>query len=165
TAGATNAGLYPAPGLTAHLAKAGQFPPIMGRSIGRAPIGLLIVSVAVIVMVVAFDLSAIASIGSAVALAIFALVTAGHLRVRSITGAPLSILLLALATTVITLLTFVFTTLIYEPASIATLIAIVVVAIVLDVGWSQIRDRRGSAGASLRGQGSLSLEPPDIQAL
>jgi amino acid transporter len=148
TAGATNAGLYPAPGLTAHLAKAGQFPPIMGRSIGRAPIGLLIVSVGVIVMVVAFDLSAIASIGSAVALAIFALVTAGHLRVRSITGARLSILLLALATTVITLLTFVFTTLIYEPASIATLIAIVVVAIVLDVGWSQIRDRRGSAATS-----------------
>ena len=125
TAGATNAGLYPAPGLTAHLAKSGQFPPIMGRSIGRAPIGLLIVSVAVVVMVVVFDLSAIASIGSTVALAIFALVTAGHLRVRSMTGARLSILLLALATTVITLLTFVFTTLLNEPASVATLIGIV----------------------------------------
>jgi len=147
TAGATNAGLYPAPGLTAHLAANGQFPPVMGKSIARIPVGLLVVSIAVAAMVVFFDLSAIASIGSAVALAIFALVTAGHLRIRSDTGARLSILLLALATTGITLLTFVFTTLINEPASIVTLLAIVGVSILLDLVWEWMRDRRGAAAA------------------
>jgi hypothetical protein len=56
----------------------------------------------------AFDLSAIASIGSAVALTIFALVTVGHVRVRSETGARLSLLILAIATTGITLPAFIF---------------------------------------------------------
>ena len=148
TAGATNAGLYPAPGLTEHLAKKGQFPPIMGASVWGIPVGLLVVSIAVIVMVIFFDLSAIASIGSAVALTIFGMVTLGHLRVRSETGARLSILVVALAATGITLLTFILTTLIHEPASIATLIAIVLASIALDLAWSRARDRRGPDPAS-----------------
>jgi amino acid transporter len=143
TAGATNAGLYPAPGLTEHLAATGQFPPVMGQRLGgRAPVGLLVVAVAVVVMVAFFDLSSIASIGSAVALTIFGLVTAGHLRIRAETGARVSILVLALATTGITLVTFIFTTLIQEPASIATLLAIVAVSVVLDLVWSRVRVRR-----------------------
>ena len=93
-------------------------------------------------MVIAFDLSAIASIGSAVALMIFALVTIAHLRVYRETGARPWILVLALLVIVITLLTFVFTTLIHEPASLATLAAILVVSIALDLGWSRTRDRR-----------------------
>ena len=146
TAGATNAGLYPAAGLTEHLASTGQFPPIMGQRLGgRAPVGLLVVAVIVVVMVVFFDLSAIASIGSAVALMIFALVTAGHLRIRSQTGARLSILVLALATTGITLLTFIFTTLIQEPRSIVTLLAILAASVALDVGWARVRSGRAAA--------------------
>ncbi len=34
TAGATNAGLYPAVGLSERLAETGQFPPLMALSIG-----------------------------------------------------------------------------------------------------------------------------------
>jgi amino acid transporter len=34
TAGATNAGLYPAPGLSERLAETGQFPPLMARKLG-----------------------------------------------------------------------------------------------------------------------------------
>ena len=140
TAGATNAGLYPAAGLCEQLASTGQFPPVMGARIrGTAPVGLLVVAVAVMVMVTLFDLSSIASIGSAVALMIFALVTAGHLRIYRETGARLSILVLALATTGVTLLTFVFTTLIQEPASVATLIGIIAISVVLDVTWSRRR--------------------------
>jgi amino acid transporter len=140
TTGATNAGLYPAPGLSEQLASTGQWPPFMGRRIrSRIPAGLLIVSVAVIVMVLAFDLSSIASIGSAVALMIFTLVTVGHLRVRRDTGAHLWLLVLAIATAGITLVTFVFTTLIHEPASIWTLAGIVLVALLLDVWWTRRR--------------------------
>ena len=83
TAGATNAGLYPATGLSDHLAASGQFPDLMARRIGGvAPAGLVIAAAGIILLVVLFDLSAVASIGSAVALGIFALVTVGHLRIR-----------------------------------------------------------------------------------
>jgi amino acid transporter len=146
TAGATNAGLYPAAGLCEQLASTGQFPPVMGHRIrGVAPVGLVVVAVAVIVMVSLFDLSSIASIGSAVALTIFALVTTGHLRIFRDTGARLSILILALATTGVTLLTFVFTTLIQEPASIVTLLAILGISVALDLVWSS---RRGAAATT-----------------
>ena len=142
TAGATNSGLYPATGLSDHLASSGQFPTLMARRLGgRAPFGLIILAAAIIVVVVAFDLSAVASIGSAVALVIFAVVTLGHLRILDVTGARRSIVLLALAAVTITLATFIVTTLIHEPASMVTLVAILVLSIVLDVGWSRRRDR------------------------
>jgi amino acid transporter len=148
TAGATNAGLYPAPGLSEHLASTGQFPPVMAAKLGgRASVGLLVVSVAVVLMAVFFDLSSIASIGSAVALVIFGLATLGHVRIRAQTGAHLGILLLALLTTGGTLLTFVFTTLINEPASLLTLGAILLVSIALDLGWARAKAQRTS-GAS-----------------
>ena len=142
TAGATNAGLYPAPGLTEHLAATGQFPTLMGRRLGgRASVGLLIAATAIVVMVLGFDLSAIASIGSAIALMIFAFVTAAHMRVYRETGARPWVLILALAVIAVTLLTFVFTTLVHEPASIVTILAILVLSVGLDVGWSRRRDR------------------------
>ena len=76
TSGATNGGLYPASGLCEQLASVGQFPPVMGRRLGgRAPTGLLLTAVLAIVLAVGFDLNAIASIGSAIALVVFALVT------------------------------------------------------------------------------------------
>ena len=60
----------------------GSVPALMGGQLrGSRSVGLVIASVAILVMVVVFDLSSIASIGSAVALTIFALVTLGHLRV------------------------------------------------------------------------------------
>lgn len=46
TAGATNAGLYPAAGLCEQMASMGQFPPLLGRNLrDRAPAGLLVTAV------------------------------------------------------------------------------------------------------------------------
>ena len=140
TAGATNAGLYPAPGLSEELARTGQWPPVMGRRIGgRASAGLLFAAAAIILMVLFLDLSAIASIGSAVALMIFTLVTLAHFRVRTETGASTVMLVLAVTTAGITLITFVFTTLIHEPASISTLVGIIVISAALDAWWTRRR--------------------------
>ena len=44
--------------------------------------GLLVSAVAILVLVIGNDLSSIASIGSAVALLVFYMVTIGHLRIR-----------------------------------------------------------------------------------
>jgi amino acid transporter len=143
TAGATNAGLYPAAGLCSQMASMGQFPPVLGRSFGdRAPAGLLITAVASAVLAVGFDLTAIASLGSAVALVVFALVTTGHLRVYRETGARPWLLVVAVATTVIVLVTFAVTTLVEEPATAVTIVAILVLSILLDLGWKRARRRR-----------------------
>ncbi len=145
TAGATNAGLYPATGLSDHLAATGQFPDLMARRIGGvAPAGLVIAAAGIILLVVLFDLSSVASIGSAVALGIFALVTIGHLRIRRDTGANLALLLLGLVTTSITLLTFLFTTLINEPGSIVALVAIVLLSLGIDAWWGRVRAGRAA---------------------
>ena len=86
--------------------------------------GLLVMAAASVVLALGFDLTAIASIGSAVALLVFMLVTA------------------AIATTAVAFLTFVFTTLVSEPASAVTLVVILLVAVVLDHRWRKVRDHR-----------------------
>jgi amino acid transporter len=145
TAGATNAGIYPAGGLSLQLASTGQFPPLFGRSIGRAPVGMLIMVAATLALALGFDLGAIASIGSAVALLIFSLVTLAHLRIRSETGAKLVPLVLGLLTTTVTLLVFATTTLVNEPAATTALAVIILLSIGLDLWWKRTRGapRRG----------------------
>jgi amino acid transporter len=141
TAGATNSGLYPAAGLCEQMASSGQFPPLLGRRLAsRIPVGLIVTAVIAIILAVGFDLTSIASIGSAIALVVFTLVTAGHLRVRAETGANTVLLALAIVTTVVVLLAFAFTTLVDEPATAVTLVAILLLSIALDVGWKLKRD-------------------------
>jgi amino acid transporter len=140
TAGATNAGLYPAAGLCEQMASTGQFPPLLGRRFGgRAPAGILVTAAVAIVLAVGFDLTSIASIGSAVALVVFTLVTAGHLRVRAETGARASVLILAIVATVVVLVTFAFTTLVDEPATAVALIVILLLSVTLDAVWKRKR--------------------------
>jgi amino acid transporter len=143
TAGATNGGLYPAAGLCEQLASTGQFPPIMGHRLGgRAPMGLLLSAAGAILLAVLFGLSAIASIGSAAALLVFMLVTLAHFRVRSETGARLWLLILAMLTSGIAFLAFVFTTLDTEPASFWTLLIILLASVVLEFWWKRVAAHR-----------------------
>ena len=116
----------------------GSSPPPMARRLGgRACNGLLIAAAACLVLAVVFKLDSIASIGSAVALVIFTLISAAHLRIRAETGASLLMLILAIAASGAVLVTFVFTTLSHEPASIVTLLAILVLILGLDYGWKR----------------------------
>src|SRR5262245_26008397 len=141
TAGATNAGLYPAGGLCTEMANIGQFPPQLGRNYGgRAPAGLLLTAAAAAVLAAGFDLSAIASIGSAIALLVFALVSIGHIRVHADTGANAWVLWVAVLSTLAVLVTFVFTTLIHEPASLVTLVVILGLSVALDIAWKHSRE-------------------------
>jgi amino acid transporter len=142
TAGATNSGLYPATGLGDEMAAIGQFPPAMGRRVGgRASMGILVTAAAATILALFFDLNAIASIGSAVALVVFTLVTFGHLRIRHETGARTSVLVLAEVTTVVVLLSFAFTTLAEEPGTAVALVVILLLGVGLDLWW---KSRRGS---------------------
>ncbi len=144
TAGATNAGLYPAAGLCEQMAATGQFPPALGRRLGgRAPAGIVVTAVASIVLAVGFDLNAIASIGSAVALVVFSLVSVGHLRVRGETGASTALLVSAIGSAVVVLVAFTFTTLVDEPATALALVVILAASVVLDLVWKRARSAAG----------------------
>jgi amino acid transporter len=148
TAGATNSGLYPAAGLTEQMSAAGQFPPALGRRVaGRAPAGILLTAGAAMALAIGFDLSAIASIGSAVALIVFALVTAGHFRVRHETGAQSWLLVLAVGSAVIVLVTFALTTLVDEPGTAVALVVILLLSIGLDLAWKRRRNAQQPAPA------------------
>ena len=143
---ATNSGLYPAAGLGEQMANAGQFPPLMGRRVGgRTPMGILVTATASIILAVLFDLGAIASIGSAVALVVFTLVTFGHFRVREETGANAWVLALANLTTVVVLVSFA-ATLVEEPGTVVALVVILLLSVVLGLVW---KSRRGSTSGTV----------------
>ena len=148
TAGATNAGLYPA--ARPVRADGGDRPvPAAARAAASAtgrPPGSLVTAVAAMVLSVGFDLTSIASLGSAVALIVFTLVTGGHLRVHKETGAQPWLLVVAIASTVIVLVTFAVTTLVDEPATAVALVAILVLSVLLDLGWKRSRDAHAVEG-------------------
>ena len=115
----------------------------MARKLGgRASAGLLIEAAACLVLAVLFRLDSIASVGSAVALLIFTFITAAHFRVRAETGANALVLALAIVAAAAVLVTFVSTTLVHEPASMVTLLAILVLSIALDFGWKHFDANR-----------------------
>jgi amino acid transporter len=150
TAGATNSGLFPAAGVGQQLVEAGQYPPVMAHRIGgRAAVSLLVTAAAAIVLAVFFNLSAIASLGSAVALILFTLITYGHLRIRHETGAKTWLLVLADLTTVVVLLAFAATTLVDEPATAVALVVIVLLSVALDLLWKRRRDSGDRAHQAL----------------
>ena len=145
TAGAVNATVYPVPGLLGSLAEQGVFPPFFGTKKGRFPISLLLTGLLIIVLVWAFDLSAIASLGSAVALLIFLMISIGHFKIRKDTGASAALLVLGILTVVITLLGFFATTIQTSPASLVAFVALAVIAVVVDSIWRSVRGKREPA--------------------
>ena len=107
----------------------------------RASAGIVVTAIAAIILAIFFDLNAIASIGSAVALIVFALVTLGHLRIRRDTGANLVVLLIADLFTIVVLISFAATTLVDEPGTAVALVVILILAVILDLTWKSRRPR------------------------
>lgn len=142
TTGAVNAGLYPSIGMTRHLARVGQFPPFFGRKLGPFPSGLVVMALLAIVLVSFFNLNAIASIGSAVALLVFSAVSIAHLRIRRQTGGSVVVLVVGLIATLGTFVIFSTTTLVNEPATAFALLGILVLAVMIDFGWKGAARRR-----------------------
>jgi amino acid transporter len=130
------------------MAKDGTLPPVFAkkrrfRSGGTQ--GLVISSLLIIALALLFDVTAISSIGSAVALAIFALVTIGHMRMRKETGASLFVLILALIATTLAILLFAWYTLLTSPQTFAILIVTIILAWVVEAIWRAISKREVKA--------------------
>ncbi len=143
TSSSVNANLYASQGLTSLLAETGQFPRQFGvRGILGGKRGLTITIAGVLLLANLADLSQIASIGSAVALIIFLLVSIAGFRLRASTGSQAWIILLGIAVTGVVLLLFVADTLENEPETVAAMAALAVGALLLDAAWSWYRDNR-----------------------
>jgi amino acid transporter len=140
TASSVLATLYASGGLTRMLAGAGQFPPFFGPGSRLGPnAGMLITAGIVLVVSNTVDLSAIASVGSACSLLIFLLVGISAYRLRAEIGARVLIVLLALAATAIVLGFFAVDTLRNAPETFVAILAIALLAVLLDVVWKRVR--------------------------
>ena len=122
------------------LAEVRQFPSFFGRS---SPLGhhagMLITSAIVLVVSNLVDLSAIASVGSACSLLIFLLVGIAGYRRRADTGSLAVVVLAAIAVTVVVLAFFAVDTLRNAPETFAAIVAITLLAVVLDAVWKRAR--------------------------
>jgi amino acid transporter len=88
TASAVNATLFGSANIAYQIAKNGGLPPAFDRKLwGRDVEGLFITSGLVLVFVLLFPLSAVASMGSAGFLLVYSAVNIGHMRIRNQTGA------------------------------------------------------------------------------
>jgi amino acid transporter len=133
TAGCTNATLYASGNLTGQLAKTGLFPDIFGETsrLGRHA-GLLITTGLVLIVANLVNLSAIASVGSAVSLMVFLLVGLAGWRRRADTNSNPVIVLSAIAVIAIVLGFFAVDTFQTAPETFIAIIALGLLAVVLD---------------------------------
>jgi amino acid transporter len=138
TAGCTNACLYASGNLTEQLAKSGVFPSIFGAGsrLGRHG-GLLITTGVVLIVANAVDLSAIASVGSAVSLMVFLLVALAGWRRRVDTNSNSILVAAAIAVTAIVLGFFAVDTAQNAPDTFLAIILLALLAVVLDAVFRQ----------------------------
>jgi amino acid transporter len=133
TAGCTNATLYASGNLTEQLAEVRLFPAFFGTGSRLGPnAGLLITTGLVLLIANFFELGAIASVGSAVSLAVFLLVAgAGWIRRHDTNSSPV-IILSSMAVIAVVLGFFLADTIRNAPETFIAMIGTGVLAIVLD---------------------------------
>jgi L-asparagine transporter-like permease len=150
TTGATKSQLYASIGATYAMAKDGHLPPVFALKRRRrgGTQGLVISSLLIILLAVLFDVSAIASIGSAVALAVFVLITIAHLRMTNETKASRPVLYLTLIATSLAVLLFAWYTLLTAPETFAVLVGTIILAWVVEAIWRWYSKREVSVEAT-----------------
>ena len=143
TSSSVNAVLYASKGFTGALAKAGQFPPLFGERSRLGAHGNLIITTGLILIFVnLFDLSSIASVGSAVSLSVFVLVGLAGYRLRREIHANTGLLAAAVAASALVLLFFVIDTLRNDLGTFVAIVVMIGLAVVLDTVWKRRRDHR-----------------------
>jgi amino acid transporter len=150
TSSSVNANIYSAVGTTTKLAETRQFPAVFGsRALVGGTRGLTISVVAVLLLANLVDLTAIASLGSVVALAIFLMVAVAGWRLRHRTGSSTAMIVLAMSATTVVLGVSAVQTLRTEPETFIAMAAVLLLAVVLELLWSVVRHRRDAAAGTV----------------
>ena len=149
TSSSVNANLFAAGNITALLAKEQMFPPFFGGRALGGPKGLVISAAGVLLLANVFDLTAIAQIGSVVAMVIFLMIGVAAVRLRHETGSNAAVIVTAMAMTTVVLVLFMADTLENDPATFVWTIVIALLAILLEGFWSRVHVR-DDAGAPPR---------------
>lgn len=142
TSSAVNATLFGSANVAYQVAKNGNLPPVFYRQLwGKDVEGLFITAALCIIFVLIFPLSAVASMGSAGFLLVYAAVSIGHLRIRKQTGAkawPVVVsIVLCLALFVV-----LFTYMIQNDLSSAIALAVTMLAsFLIEVIWRRVKKR------------------------
>ena len=147
TSSSVLATLYASVGLTGSLAEVGQFPPLFGSAsrLGRHG-GLIVTAVLTLLFVNVFDIGALASIGSAVSLAVFVLVCVSALRLRREIAAQAWVIVAAIAASGVALGFFVVDLFNNDRKAFWAMIAIVGLGVAIDAVWKRSRDRAPGGG-------------------
>jgi amino acid transporter len=149
TSSSVNANLFAAGNITALLANERMFPPFFGGRALGGPKGLVISAAGVLVLANVFDLTAIAQIGSVVAMVIFLMIGVAAVRLRHETGSKAAVIVTAMAMTTLVLVLFMADTIENDPATFVWTIVIALLAVLLEGFWSRFHDRK-DAGPSPR---------------
>lgn len=140
TASSVTAVLYAARGLTSALAASGTFPPAFGPGtrLGRHG-GLVVTVVLMVLFVTTLGLGALASVGSAVSLAVFVLVAVAAFRLRAELRASPVLTLVAVGVSGLVLAWFVVDLFATQRRSFWFMVALVALAVVVDAVWTRRR--------------------------
>ncbi|MGZ4319533.1 MAG: APC family permease, partial [Gaiellaceae bacterium] len=153
TASSVNSNIFAGGNLTLTLSEITQFPPIFGRpGRFRGTRGVTITVALVLLLSNLVDLSAIASLGSAVSLVVFLVVGYSGLRLRAETGSKAWVIVLTMTATAVVLVLFGIDTARNAPQTFVAMIGLVVLAVALDLIWKRIRATREKAPAAAAAQ-------------
>ena len=143
TASAINATLFGSANVCYMIARDGELPAGLSRTEWKdATGGLLLTAALVVVVMLIFDLSGIAMMGSAAFLLIYAAVNAGHLRVLDQTGANAIIVWLSLLTCLAMFAVLCVYTYQEQPRAIAALILIAAASFAAEWAYRRWTGRR-----------------------
>ena len=143
TASAINATLFGSANVCYMIARDGELPARLSRiEWKQATGGLLLTAALVVVVMLCFDLSGIAMMGSAAFLLVYAAVNAGHLRVLKQTGANAAIVWLSLLTCLAMFAILAVYTYQQQPAAIAALVLIAIASFVAEWLYRRWTGRR-----------------------
>ena len=154
TASAINATLFGSANVCYMIARDGELPAGLTRTMwNEATGGLLLTAGLVVLVMLCFDLSGIAMMGSAAFLLVYAAVNAGHLRVLKETGANALIVWLSLITCLLMFAILGVYTYQQQPAALVALVAIALASFAAE--WMY----RGWTGRSIRTRSLISATP------
>jgi len=141
TASAINASLYSVTNITYQMARNGELPNAFAEPVAHSREGLVISTVLIVILAIAFDLSEIAAIGSISVLLVHGIVHVGHLAKTGETGASRMLVVLAIMATLGALTAATIYLIGKSPKAIWSVAAFVLIAFVLEVFLRRVRGR------------------------